>query len=153
MKNIKYILGILVFGLYSCEKEPLETNEKENTGETVEFNLRKGNSNSSHKVDVCHTNAKMLNIDYHGAYSHLEHGDILFSCNPTDGVQLSDIKSDLEAKVIADGGDVTNKNDMKKAFENWYTNDYLTGTWSPEEPSTGTSSGGNGSGGLGGGSL
>lgn len=152
MKNIKYIIGIFVLGFYSCEKEPMESNTEPKIEESQEFSFRKGNSNN-HKLDVCHTNGNLINIDYHGAYTHLEHGDILFSCNPSDGIQLNDIQNDLEAKVIEDGGDITKKNDMKKAFEDWYINDYLTGMWNPESPSSGTNTGGSGSGGSGGGSL
>ena len=149
--KLMILAGItLIFS--SCEKEELEIfedtiNPIEAEVERERPQSQRGNNNN--KIKVCHTNAKMLSIDYHAAYMHLEHGDILFSCNPSDGVAFNDIKSVLEQKVS------DNNVTMKKAFEDWYVNDYLTGNWNQEsdEDNTSGGSGGVGSGGIGGGGL
>ena len=162
------ILAGITLMISSCEKEELEINEtiiesteivaEETTKQRPQDNRAKDKTDDGKKIQVCHTNAKMLSINYHAAYLHLEHGDILFSCNPSDGVAFNDIKSELEQKVIDAEANGTKNFDMKDAFEDWYLNDYLTGNWNPEEDNDTGSSGGSGSsgsgtGGIGGGGL
>lgn len=157
---IQTVALLLSVSLISCEKEPLVQGE-ENSASYSDFeNERKtrGKGGSKvakedRKIKVCHTNSEILNIDYHGAYSHIEHGDILFSCNPQDGVSFKDIEKDLKRIVKDNGGDVSKKNDMKKAFEEWYIDEYLTGEWTKDDNKNNSTSGGIGSGGIGGGSL
>lgn len=83
----------------------------------------------------------------------MSHGDILFSCNPQDGVSMKDIQSVLKRKVKDAGGDFNREKDMKAAFEDWYINDYLTGAWTKESDRLPSSGGGSSSGGIGRGSL
>lgn len=147
MKLVRLFSVVVVAGLtLSCEKEQIVEDSN-----AVDLDLRKGGN--SNKIEVCHTNAKVLSIDYHAAYEHLSHGDILFSCNPSDGVQLSDIQDDLEDIVKETGGDVNDEKDMIKAFEDWYINSYLTGEWESTDETPQGGGGGTGSGGIGGGSI
>jgi len=145
ISKIIFGLGIIV-SFSSCEKEFIQE-------EGTDLQFRAGKTD--HKVKVCHTNAKMLNIAYQAAFEHLEHGDLLFSCNPSDAVSYQDIIDDLKIKVFEDGGDVNDSKDLGEAFEDWYINDYLTGNWTKDDGNDtgGSGSGGSGSGGIGGGSL
>lgn len=155
MGNLR-IIGLVIVGLtfFSCEKD-FNDNENDvfiNSVEKTSTQQRK-KDDKTHKIDICHKSDKIINVAIPAAFSHLENGGKLFSCDPIYAVTYEDLKGFLKIKVFEQGGNFNDPVELESAFEDWYINDYLTGDWLIEEDNGNSSGGGTGSGGIGGGSL
>lgn len=152
MRNLR-IIGVVLVGLtlISCEKDFVEEDFDITTESTItkEKNTTRKKGGKTHKIDICHGNGHLINVGIPSAFSHLENGGQLISCDPDEGITYDELRGYLKTKVFNDGGNFNDPTELENAFEDWYINDYLTGNWDPGQNNTG----GTGSGGIGGGSL
>lgn len=85
--------------------------------------LKVGVSGDCKQVDVCQK-GKLKTISINAAYTHMKNGDMLFSCDPDEGLELSEVITIVTPRIIADGGNIYDETTRKAEFEEWFEETY-----------------------------
>ena len=85
---------------------------------------KEGVTDDCKHLDVCFKNGKLKAVSINSAFTHLQDGGLLFSCNPDVGLNLTEIITTLTPRIIASGGDFTSTADQKDEFIVWFYETY-----------------------------
>jgi hypothetical protein len=138
MKTQAIILGICMLAtivVIGCNKESddLMTEAASFSEQTPDETKKLTDNGTCTHIDICRTNGNMITVSINAGYTQLEKGGKLFSCDPSVGISLAQIQTQLNNRVLAAGGSISSKKNQSDAFEKWYYDTYCA----PDDESEG----------------
>ena len=125
MKTSEIIFGICIataLVVSGCKKESTELLSDE-----VPIELKKSDDASFDcaKAQICKSGGGMISVSINACYTQMSKGGMLFSCSAAaGGITLAQIQSQLNTRVLANGGNLASKTDQSIAFEEWFYDTY-----------------------------